>query len=285
MTREKAGVVSGVWGIGINALLAISKFVVGHLTNSVAITADAFNNLTDCLTSILTIIGFKISAKPADREHPFGHSRVEYIVSLAVAGVILLTGYEVMRSSIYKIMNPSTLYFTPWAIGVLLFAMGAKLWMYILNNRLGKKVNSETLLAIGIDSRNDILITAATFASLLFSLVSTLPIDGVVGALLALMFLRSGYKVAKNALDRIIGDPTDQTLANKISEIAKEHPEVTGISHLLVHGYGPERNMASIKITVRDGKSLDEACHIAKNIEKTVEETLGVPLVVAIVAT
>jgi len=221
--REKYGILSGVCGIFLNTLLAVSKFIVGSITNSVAITADAFNNLTDCLTSLLTILGFRWSAKPADREHPFGHARIEYLISLAVAGIILVTGYEVMRSSIAKIISPEPVYFTIWAVVVMGFSMIVKLWMMLFNKKLGKAINSNTLVAVGIDSRNDTMINAVALLSLIIASFTGIALDGYVGALLALVFFWSGYKVAKEALGRIIGNPSCGDIAAQIKRIVKSY--------------------------------------------------------------
>lgn len=278
--RKKYGLLSGICGIVINMLLAVLKFLMGAITNSVAITADAINNLTDCLTSLLTILGFRWSAKPADREHPFGHARIEYLISLAVAGIILVTGYEVMRSSISKILNPETLYFTPWAVAVLAFSMAAKCWMMIFNRKLGKAINSNTLLAVGIDSRNDVLINAVTLFSLIFTLLTGFVIDGYVGALLALVFLRSGYNVAKEALGRIIGNPSDGSVAARIKEIVKSHEGVLGMHDLIVHSYGPGRDMASLHVEVPMDMSLAGSHAIVEKIEYAVQNQLGIPTVI-----
>ena len=278
--REKYGILSGVCGIILNMLLSVLKFVIGTITNSVAITADAFNNLTDCLTSLLTILGFRWSAKPADREHPFGHARIEYLISLAVAGIILLTGYEVMRSSIAMIINPEPMNFTPWAVAVLLFGMVVKFWMFLLNRKLGKAINSNTLLAVGIDSRNDVLITAATLFSLVFTLFTDFIIDGYVGALIALIFLRSGYQVAKEALGRIIGNPNCGDMANDIKKIVKSYDGVFGVHDLVIHSYGPGRDMASLHVEVPMDMSLLDSHAIIEKAGNEVLEKLGVTLIV-----
>jgi len=277
--REKCGILSGAFGIFFNMLLSALKFVIGAITNSVAITADAFNNLTDCLTSLLTILGFRWSAKPADKEHPFGHARIEYLVSLAVAGIILVTGYEVMRSSISMILNPEPMTFTPWAVGVLIFGMLVKFWMFLLNRKLGNWVNSNTLRAVGIDSRNDVLITAATLFSLVFTLLTDFIIDGYVGALIALVFLRSGYKVAKEALSRIIGNPAERDMASEIKAIVKNHDGVLGVHGLVVHNYGPGRDMASLHVEIPMDISLLESHNLIEKIGYEVWEKLGIPLV------
>jgi len=278
--REKYGLLSGICGIILNLILAGSKFVIGTVTNSVSITADAFNNLTDCLTSLLTILGFRWSAKPADKEHPFGHSRIEYIISLAVAGIILVTGYEVMRSSVTMILNPEPIHFSPWAVAVLVFGMAVKLWMCVFNKKLGKAIKSDALLAVGIDSRNDVLITAATLFSLLFSLFTNIVIDGYVGALIALVFFRSGYQVAKEALGRIIGNPTERSMATKIKEVVKSYEGILGVHDLVVHSYGPGRNMASLHAEVATDMSLVNAHDIVEKAGYEVYEKLGVSLVV-----
>ena len=278
--REKYGILSGACGIVLNMILSALKFVVGALTNSVAITADAFNNLTDCLTSLLTILGFRWSAKPADKEHPFGHARIEYLISLAVAGIILLTGYEVMRSSLAMVLNPEPVTFTPVALAVLVFGMAVKFWMYLLNRKLGNAISSNTLLAVGIDSRNDVLITAATLISLLFTLFSDFVIDGYVGALIALVFLRSGYQVAKEALGRIIGNPTEKDVADEIKKIVKRYDGVLGVHDLVVHSYGPGRDMASLHVEVPLDVPFAVSHDITEKAGNEVLEKLGVKLVV-----
>jgi len=278
--REKYGKLSGISGIIINMLLSALKFAMGAITNSVAITADAINNLTDCLTSLLTILGFRWSAKPADREHPFGHARIEYLISLAVAGVILVTGYEVMRSSISKIINPEPLYFTPWVVAVLIFSMVAKLWMYVFNKKLGRAISSDTLLAVGIDSRNDVLINVVTLFSLIFTLLTGFVIDGYIGALLALVFLKSGYDIAKEALGRIIGNPSDGSVAIKIKEIVKNHEGVLGMHDLIVHSYGPGRDMASLHVEVPMNMPLADSHELVEKISHTIQENLAIPIVI-----
>jgi len=280
VVREKYGRLSGVCGIILNMLLSVLKFMVGAITNSVAITADAFNNLTDCLTSLLTILGFRWSAKPADREHPFGHARIEYIISLAVAGIILVTGYEVMRSSVAKIINPEPVYFSVWAIVVMSFSMVVKLWMMRFNKRLGKAINSNTLMAVGVDSRNDVMINAVALFSLIFASLTGIAVDGYVGALLALVFFWSGYKVAKESLGRIIGNPSDGSVAIKIKEIIKENESVLGVHDLVVHSYGPGRDMASVHVEVPMNMALADAHHIVKKIKHAVLEQLGMPIAI-----
>jgi len=278
--REKYGLLSGICGIILNILLSALKFFIGSLTGSVSITADAFNNLTDCLTSLLTILGFRWSNKPADSKHPFGHNRIEYLVSLAIAGIILVTGYEVMRNAIHKIFNPYLLYFYPVAVAVLIFSMAVKIWLSLFNKKLGLAIKSETLLAVGIDSRNDVLITAATLISLVFTLFIDFSIDGYVGAIIALVFLRSGFQVAKEALGRIIGNPTDKTLATKIKDIVKRHEGILGLHDLVVHSYGPGRDMATLHAEVPASMTLTDSHQIVENASIEVQQKLGIQLLI-----
>jgi len=278
--RVKYGNLSGISGVFLNMILSVAKFIVGAITNSVAITADAFNNLTDCLTSVLTILGFRWSAKPADREHPFGHARIEYLISLAVAGIILVTGYEVMRSSVAKIISPEAVYFSIWAVVVMVSSMVVKLWMMFFNKKLGRAIGSDTLIAVGIDSRNDVLINAVTLLSLIFAILTGISVDGYVGALLALVFFRSGYNVAKEALGRIIGNPSDGSVAAKIKDIVKGHDGVIGVHDLVVHSYGPRRDMASLHVEVPMDMPHEDSYSLVKKLGNAVFTQLGIPLVV-----
>jgi len=278
--REKCGTLSGAFGIVINLFLSVSKFLVGGLTGSVAITADALNNLTDCLTSILTILGFKWSAKAADKEHPFGHARIEYLISLAVAAIILVTGYEVMRSSVSAIIAPEPLNFSVWIIVVLVASMVGKFWMYIFNRKLGQLVKSDTLLAVGIDSRNDVIINAATLVALVVAQVTGFNIDGFVGVMLALVFFRAGYQVAREALSRIIGNRAERDMAAEIKAIVKSQPQVLGMHGLVVHNYGPGRDMSSLHVEIPMDISLYDSHKIVEKIAYEVQEKLGIPLVI-----
>jgi cation diffusion facilitator family transporter len=278
--RKRYGMRSGVYGICVNAALAVSKFVVGTAANSVAITADAFNNLSDCLTSLLTILGFRWAAAPADEQHPFGHSRVEYLTGLAVAGIIFIAGYEVMRSSISRIISPELVEFSWLAFAIVTVSILAKIWMWLYNRHLGRKINSETLAAVGTDSRNDVLITSATLVALVFSRFSDLPIDGYIGAAIALVFFKSGWDAGSEAVDRIIGRPTDPKTGESISQIVTAYPEILEAHDLVVHCYGPGRSMASLHVSVSADMTLGAAHEVADKAEKEVQEKLGIQLVI-----
>ena len=278
--RGKYGILSGICGIVINLTLSIAKFIVGGLTNSVAITADAFNNLTDCLTSLLTILGFKISAKPADKKHPFGHSRAEYIVSLAVSVIIFITGWEVLTSSFDRIINPEPTYFSYIAVFVLVCGMLAKLWKWFFNKKLGNAIKSDTLIAVGIDSRNDVFVQVVTLLPMLLSLITNVAIDGYVGTLMAFVFFKSGYDVAKEALAKIMGTSVDRTVADNIKKIVRSYDGILGVHDLVVHNYGPDRYMASIHAEVPMNVAIEKFHAIIMEIEGIVLRELGISLVI-----
>jgi len=280
IVRGKYGVLSGVCGIVINLTLSIAKFIVGGLTNSVAITADAFNNLTDCLTSLLTILGFKISAKPADKKHPFGHSRVEYIISLAVSLIIFITGWEVLTSSIDRIINPEPMFFSYIAVFVLIGGILAKLWKWIFNRKLGTAIKSDTLLAVGIDSRNDVFVQIVTLLPMLLSLITNVAIDGYVGVLMAFVFFKSGYDIANEALAKIMGTSTERAIADNIKKIVKSYDGILGVHDLVVHNYGPDRHMASIHAEVPMDVAIEKSHAIIMEIEAAVLQELGISLVI-----
>ena len=278
--RERYGVLSGSIGIILNSTLAILKFIIGYLTHSVAITADAFNNLIDCITSIFTIVGFKMSAKPADREHPFGHSRIEYLVSLVVAGIILITAWEVLRSALGEILHPTGIYFNLFAIVALVASMLVKFWMFIFNRKLGNNIDSQALIAVAIDSRNDVIITAVTILSLVISYATPISIDGYVGLLLAFIFAKSGFDIAKESLTKLIGHANDEELAEKIKEIVKRQPCVIGMHDLVIHSYGPGNDMASLHVEVPQDMTLIEAHDAVEIASADVFEELGVTLII-----
>jgi cation diffusion facilitator family transporter len=278
--REKYGRLSGVCGIIINLLLAISKLIFGTISNSIAITADAVNNLSDCLTSLLTILGFRWSNKPADKEHPFGHARIEYLVSLAVAAIIILAGWEVLRSSIAKIRNPEPVNFTIWAVVVMVLSILVKIWLMFFNKKLGKAISSDTLTAVAADARNDILVTLAALASLLIVHFTGLDIDGYLGAAISLVFFWSGYGVAKEALADIIGGANTVETVDEIKKTVLGIPGVLGAHDLVIHSYGPNQEMASIHLEIAAEASFAQAHQICEEAVTAVREKLGIELTV-----
>lgn len=278
--RERYGILSGVAGIVLNTILFALKLAVGLLINSISVTADAFNNLADSAGSILTLFGFKIAGKPADREHPFGHGRSEEIVSLVIAASILLLGYEFIRSSINHIINPPEMYSGWLFIGLLALAALVKVWMFAFNRKLGKAIGSSTLHAIAIDSRNDVVITGVTIVSVLFTAVFGIVIDGFVGLFVAVMLIKSGIKLAKDNLSTILGRPLDRATADEIKQIILSHEGFIGVHDLIVHNYGPGRKLATIHGEVPLDTPFAVSHAMGEAAESVVLERLGIHIII-----
>lgn len=276
-TRERLGIHSGVFGICCNILLCASKFTIGSLTGSVSITADAVNNLSDAASGVVTIAGAKLANKPMDEEHPFGHGRIEYISALIVSFLIFLMGFELGKSSIEKIINPTQVSFNPWLVAILMGAIVVKLIMAYYNNILFKLSNNINLKAVRQDSLNDCIATAATVAALIISsLTSFNRADGIIGLAVAVIIIISGIDIVKDILGRLLGQPPAPELVKSIEEIILSHSEIIGIHDLIVHDYGPGRIIASVHAEVPSTADIVEIHDIIDNIEKEISSKLKI---------
>ena len=280
--RERCGQISGVIGIALNILLAAGKFLAGWLTSSLAMTADAFNNLTDAGSSVVTLAGFRMAGQKADKEHPFGHGRAEYIAGLIVSLLILLVGFELGQSSIEKIIRPSAVTFSPVAVGVLVAAIAVKLWMWRFNAALGKALQSEALRATAMDALSDSVATAAVLLGTVLGHFTALPLDGWLGLAVAVFILVSGFQAAKDTLDPLLGRPASPELIEAITALVMEQEEVTGIHELVVHEYGPGHLFATIHAEVPADMTLLAAHAAADRAEGLLLEQLGVQAVIHI---
>ena len=251
--REAYGRLAGIVGVICNVLLFAGKFLLGTLTGSVSITADAVNNLSDASSSIVTLIGFRLAAKPADAGHPFGHHRIEYLAGLAVAAMILLIGAELVKTSIGKILHPADVECTAATIFVLLASILVKLWLAHFNRTLGKKISSPALMATAADSRNDVITTAAVLLCAALSVATGLRLDGYVGLLVALFILWSGVSIAKDTIDPLLGAAPDESLVQAIASEIRGYDGILGLHDLMVHDYGPGRCHVSLHAEV-DGE-------------------------------
>lgn len=260
LSRAAVGKLSGYVGIVCNLLLSLGKGIVGVLTGSVSIAADALNNLSDASGSIVTLIGFRLADKPADEDHPFGHARAEYLSGLAVAGLILIIGTELVKSSVDKILNPTPVEFSPVVAGVLLASIGVKLWMFLFNNSLGKRIDSTALRATAQDSRNDCITTTAVLAAALIEHFWNLPADGYIGLGVALFILYSGVQLAKDTISPLLGENANPELQQKIVDYIAEQPKVLGYHDLMVHDYGPGQRFASLHVEM-DYREDPLECH------------------------
>lgn len=258
--RARVGTLSGLVGIGCNALLFAVKLAVGTLSGSVSITADAMNNLSDAASSIVTLLGFKLAEKPADEAHPYGHARFEYLSALAVAAMILVIGFELGKTSLEKILNPSAVAFSWVTAGVLAASILVKFWLSLLNTHLGKHIDSKALLATAADSRGDVLATSGVLLAGIIEHFTTWRIDGFVGLAVAAFILFSGWNLAKETISPLLGEAVSPELRELIVDYIGRQPMVLGYHDLMVHDYGPGRRFASIHVEM-DMREDPLKCH------------------------
>ena len=277
--REAYGRLAGIVGVVCNVLLFVGKFLLGTLTGSVSITADAVNNLSDASSSIVTLIGFRLAARPADGGHPFGHHRIEYLAGLAVAAMILLIGVELVKTSVGKIIHPANVECTAATIFVLLASILVKLWLAHFNRTLGKKISSPALMATAADSRNDVITTAAVLLCAALSVATGLRLDGYVGLLVALFILWSGVSIAKDTIDPLLGAAPDESLVQAIASEIRGYDGILGLHDLMVHDYGPGRRFASAHAEVDYRMDILDAHELLDDIERDVRAKLRVDLV------
>ena len=255
--RTAYGVLASIVGIFCNVFLFIVKFVVGIVLHSVSVTADAFNNLSDAGSSVISFVGVKMAGKPADEDHPFGHGRVEYIAALVVAFLVLEVGFTFLKDSLAKIRMPEELNFQLLSVIILLLAIGVNLWLGIFNRKLGRKIDSKVMMAVFTDSMGDVITTGATILSLVFFKVTGINIDGFVGVGVALVVMWAGVGIAKDTLEPLIGEGVDPELYDKIRKFVENYEGIEGTHDLIVHNYGPNRSMASIHAEVPNNVSIE----------------------------
>ena len=279
--RTACGWLAGWVGIVVNVLLFLGKLIAGALTGSVSITADAVNNLSDASGSVVTLLGFRLAAKPADDEHPYGHDRAEYLAGLAVAALILLIGVELVKTSIKKIIAPTEVAFSAAAAAVLLVSIACKLYLALFDRKLGKMIQSPALEAAAADSRNDVISTAAVLAAAVISRVSGVQVDGWAGLAVAVFILWSGVGIAKDTIDPLLGHAPDEQLVHTIAnEIRGYDARVLGIHDLMVHDYGPGRRFASVHVELDAREDVLAAHELIDSIERDVKKKLRIELVI-----
>ena len=248
--RRAYGSLCGVVGIGLNLLLFAGKFFAGLISGSIAITADAFNNLSDAGSSVITLLGFRLAGKKPDPDHPFGHGRIEYVSGMVVAALILLMGVELGKSSFEKILHPAAVDFSILAIVILAVSVAVKLYMSFYNASVGKKINSAAMLATAADSRSDAISTSAVLLAMLVGKLTNLQIDGYVGMVVAILILIAGIKAGKETLNPLLGQAPEADFVKDIERIVMSHEPICGIHDLVVHDYGPGRVMITLHAEV-----------------------------------
>lgn len=278
--RGKYIFLGGLVGIISNLLLFTIKLSVGLITSSIAIMADAFNNLSDASSSIITIVGFKLSDKPADAEHPFGHGRIEYISALIVSFMVMLVGFQFVKSSLERIFNPVYIKFEIIPFVLLLISIFVKVWLSSFNKFVGNKIDSSALKAASVDALGDVFTSSCVVISYLAAKFTSFPIDGYLGTLVALFILYSGFSLTKETLNPLLGEAPDPELVKKIQDMVLSYDNITGVHDLIIHNYGPCRCMASIHAEVPCDISIMEIHEIIDRAEREISEKLKIYLVI-----
>lgn len=278
--RRAYGMLCSIVGIALNVFLFAGKYLAGVLSGSIAITADAFNNLSDAGSSVITLVGFRFSGMKPDKDHPFGHGRIEYLSGLGVAMLIILMGFELFKSAIGKIMSPEPVETGAVTVVILLASVCVKLYMWFYNRSVGMKIDSEAMKATATDSLSDSVATSAVLISMLAAHYTGIMIDGWCGLVVAVMVLYAGYKAAKDTIDPLLGGPPSKELVNSIREIVMSHEEIIGIHDLVVHDYGPGRCMVSLHGEVPANGDIIALHDMIDHIEKELEERLGCEAVI-----
>lgn len=279
--RMKYGILSGCVGIVLNVVLCLMKFFVGSLTGSIAITADAVNNLSDAGSSAVTVFGFKMAGKPADKDHPFGHGRIEYITAMIVSFIILFMGAELAIQSVKKIRTPEDVRFS--AVGAIIIAVSilGKLWLAFFNKKLGKRIDSPAMTAVVADSLSDIAATSVTLIALILSnFFPSLHIDGWLGILVACFVLKAGLDIFRDTLSSLIGTPPSKELVEEIKNKILSYDHVSGIHDLIMHNYGPDHFFATVHVEIPSDIDVMVGHDIIDNIENDIKREMGIDLTI-----
>ena len=274
--RLAHGRMAGIVGIVCNVLLCGLKLLAGLLAGSVAMIADAFNNLSDAGSAIVTLIGFKLAGAPPDKDHPFGHGRMEYLSAMGVAVLIIIAGFELATSAIDKMIHPAAPSFSLISTIILAVSIGVKLWMAVFNRRIGKKIRSDALCAAGVDSRNDVICTGVVLISSVLGLWLPVSIDGYVGMAVALFVIWSGFTVIKDTVSPLLGQAPDPELVEQIQQTVLSYDGVVGIHDLIVHDYGPGRMMVSLHAEVPADQPIGKSHDVIDNIEMELQEKFNI---------
>ena len=280
--RNSYGIFGGIVGIFINFLLFVIKFSLGLLVSSIAVMADAFNNLSDAASSLITILGFKLSSKPADKEHPFGHGRIEYLSALIVAFMVMLVGVQFIKSSFERIANPTTVTFELLPFILLFISIFLKVLLSRFNKFIGEKINSSALKAASIDALGDVFTSTCVVISFLAANFTTLPIDGYIGMIVALFIVYSGFSLVKDTISPLLGEAPDPELVNSIKEMVLTYANILGTHDLIVHNYGPGKCMASIHAEIPSDISVVTIHEIIDKAEREISTALKIYLVIHI---
>ncbi len=271
--RRQVGRLGGLVGMFLNLILFAAKFTAGSLTGSIAVTADAFNNLSDAGSSVVTLVGFKMAGAPADPEHPFGHGRIEYIAGLIVSLIIIMMGFELLKGSAEKIFRPEAVSFSWLSFGILLLSIAVKGWMGLFNRRLGKMIGSAAMQATAMDSLSDAAATSAVLIGTVVAAATGVVLDGYLGVVVALFIMYTGFSTANDTLKPLLGKAPDKELVDQIERTVLAHEQIVGIHDLIVHDYGPGRCMVSLHAEVPSDSDILEMHDLIDMAEHELHET------------
>lgn len=274
--RRNYGTLSSVVGIICNVFLFILKYIMGTLSGSISVVSDAFNNLSDSAGCMVTLLGYKLASKSADKDHPFGHGRMEYLTALTIAVLILIVAFELFRNSVNKIIHPEKLTFSLIVLISLLVSILIKLWMSFFNAFLGKKINSSVMLAAAKDSRTDVIATSATCIAVISSLYTNLPVDGIMGLVVSLFIFKSGIDIVKDTVDNLLGKPVDSDIVYAIKEMIGESDKIIGIHDLVVHNYGPGNMIGSLHAEVKSNEDFVFVHDMIDELERRIHRELNI---------
>ncbi len=278
--RTRCGLLSGITGIILNILLVAGKLTVGIIAGSVAIIADAVNNFSDAASSVITLIGFKLAGQKPDKEHPFGHGRIEYVAGLIVSVLIIFMGFELGKSSVEKIITPEKAEFSYVAMGVLIASILVKFWMFYFNRKIAKRINSPSIQATATDSLSDVVATSVVLVALIVGQYTDLPIDGIAGLVVALFIFKAGWGAVKSTQAPLLGRPMSKELAEEIDKLALEHDDILGIHDLVYHDYGPGRAIVTFHAEVPADGNLMDTHALIDHIEREIGEKFGIEAVI-----
>ncbi len=278
--RTQYGILSSIVGVLCNVVLFAVKMAIGMVINSISVMADAFNNLSDAASSVISFIGVKLAERPADKEHPFGHGRFEYISALAVAFLILQVGFTLFKSAIDKVFHPEKIEFNLILIIFLCISVLIKIWLMLFNRKLGKRINSTVMIATSADSKNDVIVTSATIISAIISGATGLNIDGYIGLLVSVFVMLAGFNIAKDTLEPLLGEAVDRELYEKVTKMVQSYDGIVGTHDLIIHNYGPTHRMATIHAEVPNNINFETAHETIDQIERDVLNQIDIFLVI-----
>lgn len=284
MDRQKKIIKTSIWGILVNLILVAFKATIGLLVNSIAITLDAVNNLTDAISSIVTIIGTKLANKAPDKKHPYGHGRIEYVTSVIVATIVLFAGITAIKESIEKIMNPGETDYSIASLIIIAVAVLVKFFFGKYVKKVGKNVNSQSLIASGQDAFMDSILSFSTLVAAIINFIWHIGLEGYLGVIIAIVIIKSAYEMLKETLNIMIGIRADKELTDKIKEKVCEYEEVQGAYDLTLHNYGPAKTIATVHIQVRDDMNAGEIHKLTRNIAQGIYEEFGILITIGIYA-